>query len=157
MPLVHSILYRRCTGGIGFALIVTVLSPIKTQDYTHVFFLLPCILYHSLHEIRTKKPTDGQTFVYKTVDFEPPKTGTRHIKVFCFLDDYIIQFVLQYTSKSIVHKMVEMAQWSYCISAPCVQNISVLGQRHQANRCGFQFFCANSQKILTSKKYKKSK
>ena len=37
MPLVHSILYQRCTGGIGFASIVTVLSPTKTQDYTHVF------------------------------------------------------------------------------------------------------------------------
>ena len=38
MPLVHSILYRPCTACIGCASIVTVLSPIKTQDYTHVFF-----------------------------------------------------------------------------------------------------------------------
>ena len=38
MPLVHSILYWCCTGGIGFALIVTILSPLKTQNYTHVFF-----------------------------------------------------------------------------------------------------------------------
>ena len=34
MRLVHSILYQRCTRGIGFTLIVPVLSPIKKTDGT---------------------------------------------------------------------------------------------------------------------------
>ena len=54
MPLVHSILYCHCTRCIGFASIVTVLSPLKTKNYTHVFFLLPFILYYGVHKIRLK-------------------------------------------------------------------------------------------------------
>ena len=38
MRLVHSILYQLCNAYIGWVLIVvTVLLPIKTKDYTQVF------------------------------------------------------------------------------------------------------------------------
>ena len=40
MPPVQCQYSIECTRGIGFPSVVTVSSPIKTQDYTHVFFLL---------------------------------------------------------------------------------------------------------------------
>ena len=46
MPLVHSILYQRCTTGIGFASVITVLLSIKIQTQRSKFcwlkgFLVP--------------------------------------------------------------------------------------------------------------------
>ena len=63
--LVQSLLYLPCTRMVRLSLTVIVFASIKTKHYTHVSFLLPYILYHSLHEIRTKKPADRQTFVIK--------------------------------------------------------------------------------------------
>ena len=76
MPLVHSILYQPCTACIWCASIVTVLSPIKTQNYTHVFFLLCSIPTRAY--IKFGQKTGWQRDICRKIaDFEPPKTGTR--------------------------------------------------------------------------------
>ena len=64
-----------CTRRIGCASIVTVLSPIKTQNYTHVFFLLSYNLYYSLRKIWSKNSWQ-KDICPKINNFEPPKTGT---------------------------------------------------------------------------------
>ena len=77
MPLVHSVLYGRCTRRIGFASIVTVLSPIKTQDYTHVFFSVAVqfVPQPTQKFVQKNRLTDRHLF-RKIDDFGPPKTGT---------------------------------------------------------------------------------
>ena len=48
MPLVHSILYQRCTTGIGFASVITVLTSIKIQWNSQNF--VRCIFQRSYKE-----------------------------------------------------------------------------------------------------------
>ena len=80
MRLVQSILYWPCTRRIGFAPIVTILSPIKTKDFTHVFFLLLYNLYHRLQEIHEKKHTTDRRLFTKPVILERMKldSAVRH-------------------------------------------------------------------------------
>ena len=66
MPLVHFILYRCCTTGIGFALVITFLASIETKDYTHVFSVAVQFLLQATWNL-IKKLVDRQTFVTKHV------------------------------------------------------------------------------------------
>ena len=56
MRLVHFVLYQLCTAAcIACAsILVTVVSPIKTKDYSHVFFSVTVQFYYSLHKIWSK-------------------------------------------------------------------------------------------------------
>ena len=86
MPLVHSILYCRCTRRIGLTSIVTILMPITTQ-ITHMFiFLLPYNSYHSLREIGQKKPYDRQTNVTNGSILNHPRLerAFNSCALFCF-------------------------------------------------------------------------
>ena len=79
MRLVHSILCCPCTTrriGCGL-LIVNVLLPIKTQNYTHVLFCCRTICTTAYVKFGQKNGWQ-MDICYKLANFQPPKTGTRH-------------------------------------------------------------------------------
>ena len=77
MSLVHSILYCHCTRCIGFASIVTVLSPMKTKDYTHVFGPLCTICTTAYVKFIEKNQLNNIDICPKNAIFGPHKIGTR--------------------------------------------------------------------------------
>ena len=64
MPPVQSQYSIECTRGLGFPSVVTILSPIKTQNYTHVFSVAVQFVPQPTWNL-FKKLVDWQTFVPK--------------------------------------------------------------------------------------------
>ena len=125
MPLVHSVLYRRCTRGIGFASVVTILAPIKRQEPNGQF----CRLNRFFSPARPLDLYENVRAIKNLSFFGPPKTGPPPALVLYYAGKIVwsvqMKFAITYIIGDTLEYEDKMYRQSLCCHCSCPINLII--------------------------------